>query len=247
MKRFVLLLALMLCCAPIWSQKRKSLQGKITIGELIAEDGEVKVRNMSSGEKTATLPGGFFTIGARANDTLLFSSPSVISRKMVITAFDLDEELISVELDPTGTQLKEVIVEKNITAGSLGIPVGKSYTPAERKLENATTAKPQRDPDKAYTAIGTDGAINAISGRTAQLKKEVQVERKQAWKQRLSERYEKRYFTDTLKVPADHVEGFLFYAVDDKNFLKTLQTENDEQIELQLGVLAGKYKKTLKK
>lgn len=247
MKRFLLVLALVLCCSAAWAQKRKPLQGKVIIGEIVAEDAEVKIRNMSSSEKTATLPGGFFTVAVRVNDTLLFSGPSVVSRKMVVTAFDLDEELVTVDLDPTGTQLKEVVVEKNISAESLGIPVGKSYTPAERRLETATTAKPQRDPDKAYTAIGTDGVINKISGRTAQLKKEAQVEKKQSWKQRLSERYNREFFTDTLKLPSEHVEGFLFYAVDDKKFLKTLQTDTDEQIQLQLAVLATRYKKTLKK
>ncbi|RZJ67215.1 MAG: hypothetical protein EOO50_06745 [Flavobacterium sp.] len=248
MKRF-LLIALLLCCALSWSQKkRKSLQGKVLIGELVAEDGEVRIRNMSSGEKVATLPGGFFTLAARANDTLLFQSPDAITRKMVITSFDMDEELVIVDLDPTGTQLKEVVVDKNkITSESVGLPQGKEYTQAERKLESATTTKSQRPADQAYTAIGTDGVLNKLSGRTAQLKKEAEVEKKQAWKQRLSERYEKQYFIDTLKLPSDHVEGFLFYAVEDKKFMETLQSENDEEIQLQLGVLATRYKKTLKK
>lgn len=248
MKRF-LLLALLLCCALSWSQKkRKPLQGKVLIGELIAEDGEVRIRNMSSGEKVATLPGGFFTLAARANDTLLFQGADVIQRKMVITSFDMDEELVIVELDPTGTQLREVVVDKNkVTSESVGLPMGKEYSQAERKLESATTTKAQRPEGQAYTAVGTDGVLNKLSGRTAQLKKEAEVEKKQDLKQRLSNRYEREFFTDTLKIPSDHVEGFLFYVVEDKKFKQTYETNNSEEIELQLGVLAANYRKTLKK
>ncbi|RYZ87760.1 MAG: hypothetical protein EOP06_12145 [Proteobacteria bacterium] len=247
MKRITLILALLLCFTISWSQKRKSVQGKVVIGELVAEDGQVRVRNMSSGEKVATLPGGFFTVAGRVNDTLLFSSPEAITRKMVITKFDMDEELLLINLQPTGTQLQEVVVDKNVTSQSVGLPQGKEYSQAERKLETATTTKAQRPVDQAYTAVGTDGVINKLSGRTAQLKKEAAVERKQDLKARLSERYERQYYTDTLKVPSDHVDGFLFYAVEDKKFAKTFESDNDEQIQLALAALATRYKNTLKK
>ena len=246
MKRFLLLLTVLLTLQAS-AQKRKPLPVKVTVSESPAEADEVKVTNLQSGEKLATTPGGFLTVNVRKGDTLLFKGIEIVSRRMVITGFDMDEELLLVDLDRPGTQLSEVKVEGgSINAASMGIPMGKAYTPAERRAHTGSTTKGQRPADKAYTVVGTDGALNKLSGRDQQLKKEVEVEKKQMWKQRLSDKYEKNYFIDTLKVPASHVEGFLFYAVDDKKFLTTMESENEEQIELQLGALATKYRNTLK-
>ncbi|NUY81693.1 hypothetical protein HUK80_12360 [Flavobacterium sp. MAH-1] len=246
MKRFVLLFSLLLCLTTV-AQKRKPLPGKAMIGNLVAERDEVKITNMQTGEKTTTTPGGFFTVNVKKGDTLMFKGVEIITRKMVITAFDMDEETLVIDLDPVGTQLAEVKVDGNkINSEALGIPVGKKYTPQERRLAQGQTSKEQRDPDKAYTAVATDRYLNKLSGREDQLKKEAEVEKKLMWKQRLLERYERVYFTDTLKVPNSHVDGFLYYSVDDQKFLKALETDNKEQIELQLGVLATNYRKTLK-
>lgn len=245
MKRFLLLL-FVLAVFSASAQKRKALAGKVTVAEAPAEIDEVKITNMQSGEKAASTPGGFFTINVRKGDTLMFKGIEIVTRRMVITAFDLDEELLLVDLDRPGTQLPEVKVDGNrINSSALGIPMGKEYTTAERRQHTGSTVKSQRPDDQAYTAIGTDGVLNKISGRSEQLKKEVAVEKKQMWKQRLSDRYERQYFTDTLKVPASHVDGFLYYAVEDKKFLKALETDNEEQIELQLGALATRYRKDL--
>ena len=245
MKRFVLFTCLILTLG-MNAQKRRPLPGKVTVNEAPAEDNEVKITNVSSGEKTATTPGGFYTLNVKKGDTLMYKGIDIVTRKMVITAFDMDVETLLVDVKRTGTELAEVKVDgKKITSESVGIPMGKEMTPAERRLSNATTTAPQREPDKAYTAIGTDGALNALSGRTAQLKKEQHVEKKIEWRERLLNRYDRSYFTDTLKVPANRVDDFLYYAVDDKKFIKTLETSNKEQIELQLGVLATRYKKTV--
>lgn len=246
MKRFLLILTILLTLQSA-AQRRKALAGKVTVSEIPAEADEVKITNIQSGEKLATTPGGFFTMNVRKGDTLMFRGIEIVTRRMVITGFDMDEELLLVDLDRPGTQLSAVNVDgRKITTSSLGIPQGKAYTVAERRAHTGSTTKSQRPVDQAYTAVGTDGALNKLSGRDQQLKKELEVEKKQMWKQRLSERYERQYFTDTLKIPAAHVEGFLFYSVDDKKFLTALESDNKEQVELQLGVLATGYRKTLK-
>lgn len=246
MKRLLLILSVFLALNAS-AQKRKALAGKVTVSEAPAEADEVKITNMQSGEKLATTPGGFFTINVRKGDTLVFKGLEIVTRRMVITAFDLDEELLLIDLERPGTQLSEVKVDGGrINSTSLGIPQGKEYTVAERRQHTGRTAKAQRPEDRAYTAVGTDGVLNKISGRDQQLKKEVEVEKKQMWKQRLSEKYDRKYYTDTLHIPNLHVDGFLYYSVDDTKFLKALETDNEEQIELQLGVLATRYRKTLK-
>ncbi|RZJ71409.1 hypothetical protein [Flavobacterium sp.] len=245
MKRFALFLSLIFCLT-LQAQKRKPLPGKVTVNEAPAEDNEVKITNLSTGEKAATTPGGFYTLNVRKGDTLMYKGIEIVTRKMVITAFDLDEETLLVNVKRTGEALAEVKVDNSkITSEGLGIPTGKAYTPADRKLQSATTTKAQRPENQAYTAVGTDGALNAMSGRTAQLKKEAAVEKKISAKERLESRYDRAFYIDTLKIPASHVDGFLYYAVDDKKFVTALDTDNEEQIQLQLGVLATRYRKTL--
>lgn len=167
---------------------------------------------------------------------------------MKLANADVSRELVPITLNPAGTQLKEVKVDHNINSKSVGISAKepKAYTPAERKLKNAKTTSPTREVDRAYTAVGTDPLINAVSGRTAALKKQAQVEKKESSKAKLSEAYEKSYFTDTLKIPADYVEGFLYFVVEDKRFVNTLDSGYQEQIDYQLASLATEYKKTLK-
>ena len=52
--------------------------------------------------------------------------------------------------------------------------------------------------------------INAISGRTNMLKKELVVEKKEMLQAKTSDYFERKYFIETLNIPEDYVDGFLF-------------------------------------
>jgi hypothetical protein len=250
MKRFFPVLSLLFICIVLHAQDnvRRPLQGKISIGEVSADINEISVKNLQSKESVSTTNGGFFTLLARAGDTLIFSGNTVISMKMKLAATDISKEILPIVLTPNGTQLQEVNVDKKITSKSLGInpKTQKAYTPAERKLATARKVSPQRKADQTYVAVGTDPLINAVSGRSKDLKKQAQVEKKESSKAQLTELYDRTYFTDTLKIPNDYVDGFLYYVIEDKRFVKTLDSGNKEQTEYQLTALATEYKKTLK-
>jgi len=245
------ILSMMLICGVSHSQDngRKPLQGKISIGEVTADPGEIAVRNLQTKKNTATTNGGFFTIVAKAGDSLYFSGKEIVSMKMIISNEDSSKEMLNIVLTPAGTQLKEVTVNgKNINSKSVGLnPSGqKTYTPAERRLAVARKVTPQRKPADSYAAIGTDPLINAVSGKSKDLKKQAQVEKKESSKAQLSEMYDHTYFTDSLKIPADYVEGFLYYAIEDKKLIKTLDSGLKLQLDYQLTSLATEYKKTIK-
>lgn len=247
MKRIFTLL-LLACTLIFYAQGRKPLQGRVTIGNLTATQDEVQINNINSKKITSTLNNGYFTIAAKAGDTLRFSGPEFPAVKYLVKPTDISEELLEFQVSVEGTQLSQVTVEAVPTSKSVGLEPSDSirYTPAERKLKNARSTRSSKDPDKAYTAIGTDPVINAISGRTKDLKKQVVVEKKEKGIAKLQELHPDEYYIGTLKIPADYVRGFMFYAVEDAKFLKTLDTNNEEEIDFQLSTLATKYKKELK-
>ena len=109
-------------------------------------------------------------------------------------------------------QLDEVKIDeyKNINAVSLRIlsKPAKKYTPAERKLRTAGELHWYSPLLIPVGGMSIDGMINSISGRTAMLKKEVLVERKEFLLKKITDQFKVDYFTETIKIPTDYVKGF---------------------------------------
>jgi len=142
------------------------------------------------------------------------------------------------------TTLNEVILTeyKSINPVSLGIiPANqKTFTPAERKLYTATGG------GNTYglnTSVSLDGIINGISGRTKMLKKEIQVEKKEFLLEAIQFDFSNNYFMDKLKIPEDHVFGFLYYLIENRNFVSVYLKDNKTATEFVLVGLSVQYLK----
>jgi len=174
------------------------------------------VYNLRSDSNTTTNENGDYSLFAMAGDTLKFISIQIETKKIVITHADLTKSLLVTTLLPAVTNLDEVQIKeyKNINAVSLGIleKPAKQYTPAERKLYTATTGL-------------LDPLLNTISGRKAMLKKELAVEKKEKLLQKIEYQFEVDYFTSKLKIPAENVKGFWYYAVDDRRLEEALNAK----------------------
>ena len=175
---------------------------------------------------------GVFTIVVREGDVLVFSAVNLEPFKRRITFEDLNSASVIIKMSAKEIELKEVIVNENagITAENLGvIPYGqKKYTPAERKV---------------YTATSTPGdmLLNAISGRTAMLKKEVNVEKKEMLFRKIEYLFDENYYTERLKIPVADIKGFQLYCVDDPEFAVSLDTKNKTMSMFLITDLARKY------
>jgi len=175
---------------------------------------------------------GVFTIVVREGDVLVFSAVNLEPFKRRITFEDLNSASVIIKMSAKEIELKEVIVNDNggITAENLGvIPYGqKKYTPAERKV---------------YTATSTPGdmLLNAISGRTAMLKKEVNVEKKEMLFRKIEYLFDENYYTERLKIPVADIKGFQLYCVDDPEFAVSLDTKNKTMSMFLITDLARKY------
>lgn len=234
----------------IWgqNQERIIINGKITSNTYDLEG--VYVVNAETESMVTTNADGTFSIKARAGDTLVFSSIQFKENRTVLTQENFSDLNFSVKLNLVVHQLQEVIVRNynNINAVSLGIiPQGqKSYTEAERKLHTANALNPTASAGgMAGGSISADPFLNFLSGRTAMLKKEVAVEKKEFFMKLLESMFSLDHFVNRLSIPAEYVKGFEYYAVDNDKFTIVLNSKNKTSTEFLLGELALKYKEIL--
>ena len=225
----------------VWAQTvRKSLKAKV-IADANDLDG-VYVINLKTQEGTLTQGGGYFSIPVAVGDTLMLSSIQFRGLKMAIAETDFKLSLRLVKMQPLMHQLDEVMVfqYKNINAVALGItPAGqKSYTAAERKLRTATNLDAQFG---LNTSLTIDPLLNLFSGRSAMLRKELVVERKQTILEQMASMFEQEYFTAKLKIPTEYVKGFQYYLVENNRFVAMINAKNKAMAIFIMGDLAARY------
>jgi hypothetical protein len=233
MKKWVVLL-LFLGTFSMWSQDRneKLLQGIIAADDALLSG--IDVVNLGNEKVTLTNSKGEFSILVKANDVLVFSSKSLEMRRVLIDEDDLKSGIITVNMYPKITELNEVIVKKSPIEGVSIIPGQKQYTPAERKLHTATNGI-------------IDAPVNWMSGRTAMLKKEVAVERKERLLDKVGILYEDKYYIETLKIPEIYIDDFQRYIIEDKEFTAALKVKNRTMMLFLISKLAVNYNAIPKK
>ncbi|MCW4469353.1 hypothetical protein OGH69_10285 [Flavobacterium sp. MFBS3-15] len=234
MKNSVLLAFLMFSAASV-AQGRQPLKGKV-VSDFDDLEG-IYVINRATEATVATTRGGYFTISAQPNDTLVFSALQFEARDIVVADEDFGENLLFVPLTVHTRELDEVVVNdyRHLNAESLGlVPKGQvRYTPAERKL--ATASKWKMNP------LGLDPLINMFSGRTAMLQKAKETEKKEALIEKMRYLYSDDDIMALFKIPQEYVSGFLFFIVENNYFVKAVKEENEERIKFMMTGLAVKY------
>jgi hypothetical protein len=225
--------------ATLFAQERKPLNGKVIADTPSLE--AIYVINKTAQTSTATQRGGYFTIEARPADTLVLSS-QVFNAKTVVLGEDcFKEDLFFVSMEPMDILLDEVVIPdySYINSESLGlVPAGqKRYTPAERRVATASSWK--------MNPLGLDPLINAFSGRTAMLKNAAENDKKSGLIDKIGYLYTNEAITAQLKVPAEYVLGFLYYAVENKYFVKAMDANDEQMAKFLLSSLANKYNKLL--
>ena len=204
---------------------------KLLQGIIVADDAllsGIEVVNLGNEKVALTNSKGEFSILAKADDILVFSSKSLEMRRVIIDEDDLKSGIITVNMYPKINELDEVIVKKSSVEGVSIIPGQKQYTPAERKLRTATSGV-------------LDAPINWMSGRTAMLKKEVAVERKERLLDKIGILYEDKYYIETLKIPEIYIDDFQRYIIEDKEFTAALKVKNRTMMLFLISKLAVNY------
>lgn len=236
---FVLLSQISFCQTSV----EKLLHGKILVES--GNPGGVSIINLVNEKSTVSDNNGEFSILAKAGDLLVFSAVNLEYHRRTIEENDLTSDVVLVKMIPKSIELKEVIVTKRpeISAVSLGIsPKGiKQYTPAERKLKTAGDFKPIHLLGLLGGSLEVDPILNAISGRTTMLKKELEIEKKELLLKQLNYTFDENYFINRLKIPSEHIKGFGYYIVENEKFTTALKSKNKAMTKFLIGELAIEY------
>ncbi|MGL2993756.1 hypothetical protein [Flavobacterium sp. TSSA_36] len=206
-----------------------TIQGRISV-ESNFIDG-INIKNETTRQSSTSRIEGFFRIAANEGDIITFSAVNLETLTKIITKSDLSTKDLRVEMALKSIVLKNIIINGNseISAQKLGIPSAtKHFTPAERKLQTATKGS-------------LDGILNAFSGRTEMLKKDIIVEKKQTYLQKLEYLFEEKFYTNKLKIPKDYIKGFQYYCIEDQNFISSLKIKNKTMSEFLIIKLAENY------
>jgi len=225
------------------------LKGKIV--SQIKELNAITVANLRSESSTITDVNGNFSMFVLIGDTLQFSGLQIITKKKVISENEISKQLYVQNLESQINQLDEVEIKRypNINPVSLGIlqKPAKKYTPAERKLRTAGEFNWYSPLLIPLGGMPVDGLINSISGRTAMLKKELKIERKEYLLQKIEYLFKEEYFTENLKIPKDYLRGFWYYAIEDPKLEAALNAKNKIMARFIFSDLAAKYVDLIKK
>ncbi|MEL1243577.1 hypothetical protein AAEO56_04825 [Flavobacterium sp. DGU11] len=239
MKNFLIHSLLLLFSLAAISQNRTPVKGKVT-SDFDDLEG-IYVINKTAETSVVTTRGGYFTINAQPNDTLIFSALQFEAKDVIINEKDFGETLLFVPLAIHTRNLDELVIVdyRYINSESLGlVPKGqKQYTPAEKKL--ATASKWKMNP------LGLDPLINMFSGRTAMLQKAVEAEKKELLMDKINYIYSEEDIVRQFKIPEEYVKGFIFYSVENKYFAKAINAKDDNMAKFLLAGLAVKYLKLI--
>lgn len=217
----------------------QTVSEKLIHGRIITESGGVagvNIINLVNEKSTISDINGDFYILAKAEDLLVFSSVNLEYHRKQIEEEDLKSNILIIKMIPKVTELKEVVIDKHpeINAVALGIsPKGiVQRTRAEKRLD-------------AANSMPIAALINLMSGRTAMLKKEIQVEKKELLLAKIDRLYSDEYYTNTLKIPSEYIKGFQYYIVENERFTTVLKTKNKTKIQFSMVGLAEDYKQII--
>lgn len=240
MKNNLFLLLLLISQLSFSQAKDKLMAGKINTLQ-VAPDG-VEVINMTTKKTTKSNALGKFSLYAKTGDVIVFSSPSFEYAKKTITSSEFSAGTFAVSMIPKVTELEEVVVQKDekLVHSEL-FDSAKQYTVAERRLQTgARTARLNQGLE-----ISNDAILNAISGKSKRLRKELAIEKKESYMEQIEDTYPDHYYTKSLGIEKDYVAGFKYFIVEDAAFIKTLEARNKVSMDATILELAQEYKELL--
>lgn len=202
--------------------QEKTILGKVVSKTRNLQD--IHIKNINTNKSVRTDKGGYFSIEASPNDTLICTAAHLIGREKVLTYADMNKSLVFVPMEYYENVMDELVIDRRVTTESLGLGGARKYTPAERRLHTATSS--------GGGIIPVDALVNAISGRTKMLKKALELERENMLVQEILSRFSEDYYSNRLNIPLRYHQAFGYFMAQDPLVLTSYK--NIEATELSL-------------
>ena len=232
MTKRLLVAVILLTSLSLFSQERKMLTGKVLTDGIGLKD--VYIINTTAQDEVKTNATGSFSILAAEGDEIVVYNPQIMKRKFVLKEDSFKNMPLVITVTKKSYELDEVVLDKDMSVDevSLGlVPADqKQYTYAERHVYAATTG-----------LIGP--LINAITGRTKMLKKDLATEKKIGVLEDIQYIYPEDELMENLHIPKEYVDGFYYYAAENRRMAKAVATKNNGIVRLLMTELAEEYLK----
>jgi hypothetical protein len=191
----------------------------------------VSVQNTNTNDLQITNNNGYFEITAKKGDVLRFSLMGFENQNFTVLEKDLSTTNFIIQMKIKVQELSPVVINKQtgFDALSLGIisKKPKTLTINERRLKTAGDFKPIHLLGLLTGNLPLDPIINKINGKTATLKKNIAVEKKEKNIQILKNNYQ-QYITDILKIENEFINAFVYFVAE--NIQEDLSNKNSNQI-----------------
>ena len=199
----------------------------------------IHVINKTSSFYAVTTVTGNFKIKANVNDTIVFSSILYKLKEMVVTPTIYKDKYLTTALETFVNDLNEVTLgrvltgnlssdvanqgnKKQINFADVGIPgyTGKPLTQSARRLKEASDFSPTIGGGFSGGGVGLqiNPIINAISGRTKDLKERVIIENKSSLLEKIKKEFAATFF-QSHELPEDKREEFFLFCSDQPDFI----------------------------
>ncbi len=242
--------ACLMCQSP--EPRRQELRGLIL--EDTAAVADVHVLNLSALKATISDADGFFRIEAGLGDTLLFSAVRYKRTSLVVDASVLGAASLLVPLQPFVNELDEVVVTPYDLTGDLGkdvgrLPVGTPVSAFSLGLPNAAARRFTQTENRLNEATTGGGIVplnpllNAITGRTRRLKKQLALEERYEKARQIRMQYPDSIFVSRLGIPEERIGDFMYYCEVDSLFQSVSDSGDNLRIWGFLTQKSGEYRK----
>ena len=225
----------LLFCFSATAQERVPVEGNVSNRQVGLED--VHIQNITNMQFSVTTRTGNFRISLAAGDTLIFSHVSMKDLIKVVEQEEISLGKMSVVMLENDTELKEVVIDENeeISALSLGIITEEKerLTMNERRLATAGDFKWYHLFGLLGGSLQIDPILNAINGRTKDLKRNIEIEKKMERIGFLEGKY-MDYMKENFKAPEGEIQQFLDHLVEQVSLTPVLNSENEEQMKFYL-------------
>lgn len=214
------------------AQERKPVLGTVTTEEFPLEN--VLIKNISSEKFTVSDISGRFLLNMKTGDTIVLSHVGMQDLIKFISEGDLQHQPILLKMLQHPEELREVEINGHpeINAVALGIIPKeiKTLSMNERRLKTAGDFKPKSLFGLLLGGLPLDPILNAINGRTKQLKRNIGIEKQQR-NIAFLEMHAMSYMKDEMQLSDTQAQRLIDYIITDERLQDVLDLENEARLQ----------------
>lgn len=198
-------------------------QEKVLKGKIISKVDKlgIHIENLNLEIRTRADSLGYFSIKAQDGDALVFSSLNT-KRKVFVVKEEHFVDYPTIFLQEIDIVLQEIKIDDKQEVLKTNV---EKLSQAERQYKSsAQVANLNQGLD-----VNLDAIYNWVTGKRKDLKKAVEIEQIQKSLYKLDSFIESEFYTESLGIKPENVNDFKYFLVDDKGFLKVLDT-NEESV-----------------